>query len=148
MTVPEIRCSFCGRSNRDTKKMISGPRAFICDECVQLCAEIIVDERTPDGSALTVIGDHASTRAELTSRLTASEARARDLESAIRDIVRAVARVTETPKVIGCMWCGVELTDEGSARSHVATCDQHPAVIRLREFEAARTKKRRSRGDE
>lgn len=40
----DIQCSFCGKPRREVKKLISGPRVFICDECVGLCAEIIAEE--------------------------------------------------------------------------------------------------------
>jgi ATP-dependent Clp protease ATP-binding subunit ClpX len=37
-------CSFCGKSQRDVKKLIAGPTSFICDECVELCNDIIAEE--------------------------------------------------------------------------------------------------------
>jgi len=37
-------CSFCGKSQHDVKKLIAGPTVFICDECIELCNEIIVEE--------------------------------------------------------------------------------------------------------
>jgi len=39
-----IRCSFCGKSQDQVKKLIAGPNVFICDECVQLCNEIIAQD--------------------------------------------------------------------------------------------------------
>ena len=36
-----FRCSFCGKSQADVKKLISGPGVFICDECVALCVPIV-----------------------------------------------------------------------------------------------------------
>ena len=38
------RCSFCGKSQEEVKKLIAGPTVFICDECIALCNEIIVEE--------------------------------------------------------------------------------------------------------
>lgn len=38
---PQPICSFCARKESDVKKMISGPEAYICDDCVQMCADII-----------------------------------------------------------------------------------------------------------
>ena len=41
----KIRCSFCGKSQDQVKKLIAGPNgAYICDECVDICAEIIEEE--------------------------------------------------------------------------------------------------------
>ncbi len=39
-----LKCSFCGKSQREVKKLIAGPNAFICDECVELCNEIIAED--------------------------------------------------------------------------------------------------------
>ena len=39
-----LRCSFCGKSRKEVRKLISGPKVFICDECVGLCNEIIAKE--------------------------------------------------------------------------------------------------------
>ena len=38
------RCSFCGKSQEDVKKLIAGPTVFISDECIELCNEIMVEE--------------------------------------------------------------------------------------------------------
>ncbi|MBI2783357.1 MAG: ATP-dependent Clp protease ATP-binding subunit ClpX [Porticoccaceae bacterium] len=50
-----LYCSFCGKSQHDVRKLIAGPSVFICDECVDLCNDIISEEiqddatgRTPD----------------------------------------------------------------------------------------------------
>ena len=37
----DFHCSFCGKRRREVRKLISGPRVFICNECVVLCREII-----------------------------------------------------------------------------------------------------------
>ena len=39
-----LYCSFCGKSQQDVKKLIAGPSVFICDECVELCNDIIREE--------------------------------------------------------------------------------------------------------
>jgi len=39
-----LRCSFCGKSQREVRKLIAGPTVYICDECIELCNEIIADE--------------------------------------------------------------------------------------------------------
>ena len=38
-------CSFCGKSQHEVLKLIAGPTVFICDECVDLCVEIIKEEK-------------------------------------------------------------------------------------------------------
>lgn len=39
-----LSCSFCGKSQHEVKKLIAGPSVFICNECVELCADIVEDE--------------------------------------------------------------------------------------------------------
>lgn len=43
-----LYCSFCGKSQHEVKKLIAGPSVFICDECIELCNDIIRDELTGD----------------------------------------------------------------------------------------------------
>ena len=45
-------CSFCGKSQEEVKKLIAGPAVYICDECVALCNDIIVEEVEKEESAL------------------------------------------------------------------------------------------------
>ena len=52
-----LRCSFCGKTQKEVRKLIAGPGTYICDECVSLCSEIIADEmekeeKLPDGKSL------------------------------------------------------------------------------------------------
>jgi len=44
-------CSFCGKSQEDVAKLIAGPAVYICDECIELCNEIVLEGITPDESA-------------------------------------------------------------------------------------------------
>jgi len=39
-----LKCSFCGKTQKQVKKLIAGPGVYICDECIDLCNEIILDE--------------------------------------------------------------------------------------------------------
>ncbi len=45
----EIRCSFCGKSQSEVRKIIAGPRVYICNECVELCNEILAEELEKEG---------------------------------------------------------------------------------------------------
>ena len=40
----DLLCSFCGKSQDEVKKLIAGPSVYICDECIQLCNEIIAED--------------------------------------------------------------------------------------------------------
>ena len=44
----EFHCSFCGKQRREVRKLISGPRVFICDECVKLCNDILAKEEAAE----------------------------------------------------------------------------------------------------
>ena len=46
-TNEQLLCSFCGKSQRQVKKLIAGPGVYICDECIELCNEIIDEELAP-----------------------------------------------------------------------------------------------------
>ncbi len=52
-----LYCSFCGKSQHEVRKLIAGPSVFICDECVELCDDIIREEVLED---FVKSGDHAS----------------------------------------------------------------------------------------
>ena len=36
-----LRCSFCGKSEHEVQKLVAGPRVFICDACVAICADVL-----------------------------------------------------------------------------------------------------------
>ena len=40
----QLRCSFCGKTQEQVKRLIAGPNVYICDECIELCSEIIEEE--------------------------------------------------------------------------------------------------------
>jgi ATP-dependent Clp protease ATP-binding subunit ClpX len=46
-----LSCSFCGKSQREVKKLIAGPTVYICDECIELCNDIIAEEYGQEESA-------------------------------------------------------------------------------------------------
>lgn len=50
LSLTSLRCSFCGKSKGEVKRLIAGPSIYICNECVVICNEILADE-TGGGSA-------------------------------------------------------------------------------------------------
>ena len=55
-----LYCSFCGKSQHEVRKLIAGPTVFICDECVELCMDIVAGENK---SSLANVGrQHLSDR--------------------------------------------------------------------------------------
>jgi hypothetical protein len=57
-----LYCSFCGKSQHEVRKLIAGPTVFICDECVELCKDIIQEEKK---SSLSKSGDGVPTPKEI-----------------------------------------------------------------------------------
>jgi ATP-dependent Clp protease ATP-binding subunit ClpX len=51
-----IFCSFCGKNQTEVKKLIAGPSVYICDECIQLCSEVIEDEEEEKATKTTKPG--------------------------------------------------------------------------------------------
>ena len=45
-----LRCSFCGKSQDEVKRLIAGPTVYICDECIDLCNDIILEEGAAERS--------------------------------------------------------------------------------------------------
>ena len=62
----QLLCSFCGKSQRQVKKLIAGPGVYICDECIELCNEII-DEELTEKTSLDL--DHLPTPADIYATL-------------------------------------------------------------------------------
>ena len=61
-----LYCSFCGKSQHEVRKLIAGPTVFICDECVELCTDIIREESR---SSMVKSGDGVPSPAEICSVL-------------------------------------------------------------------------------
>ena len=47
----KLKCSFCGKGQDEVRKLIAGPTVYICDECVELCNDIIDEELYPEATA-------------------------------------------------------------------------------------------------
>jgi len=67
-TEKNLYCSFCGKSQHEVKKLIAGPSVFICDECIDLCNDIIRDEVAQDG-AISNVREGLPTPADLKANL-------------------------------------------------------------------------------
>ncbi|MBH9577814.1 ATP-dependent Clp protease ATP-binding subunit ClpX [Inhella proteolytica] len=64
-----LYCSFCGKSQHEVKKLIAGPSVFICDECIELCNDIIRDEVAAPAPALRSAKTDLPTPAEIKTTL-------------------------------------------------------------------------------
>ncbi len=54
-----LSCSFCGKSQREVRKLIAGPTVYICDECIKLCNDIIAEENDREAGQATNLAAHA-----------------------------------------------------------------------------------------
>lgn len=48
--VEYLKCNFCDKDQREVKRLVAGPSAHICDECIELAAEIVEEEAVKDRS--------------------------------------------------------------------------------------------------
>lgn len=64
-----LYCSFCGKSQHEVKKLIAGPSVFICDECIDLCNDIIRDETAGTELGAPTVTDTLPTPAEIKAHL-------------------------------------------------------------------------------
>jgi ATP-dependent Clp protease ATP-binding subunit ClpX len=81
-----LYCSFCGKSQHEVKKLIAGPSVFICDECIDLCNEIIRDELPAGDDSREARGDlpiPAEIKANLDNYVIGQEAAKRGLSVAV-----------------------------------------------------------------
>ena len=81
-----VACSFCGKSQDEVRKMIAGPTVYICDECVDLCSDIIAQEtlmETPGATWACPICQQPRTRSD-TLRLSETRRVCRPCAEAIR----------------------------------------------------------------
>ncbi len=64
-----LYCSFCGKSQHEVRKLIAGPSVFICDECIDLCNDIISEEAQADKGERSATGRKLPTPHEICERL-------------------------------------------------------------------------------
>jgi len=83
-----LYCSFCGKTQHEVRSLVAGPHVFICDECIDLCSDII------DEQLLRLIeGDEASARAMSTERLSHYVEHARKGEQRHRLALHGIERM-------------------------------------------------------
>ena len=65
-----LYCSFCGKSQHEVRKLIAGPTVFICDECVELCMDIIREETQDESGEIPRRRAYATGHLRLSSTIT------------------------------------------------------------------------------
>src|SRR5438067_3539321 len=96
----QLLCSFCGKSQRQVKKLIAGPGVYICDECIDLCNEIIDEElTTPAQLDLDNLPRPRDIYAVLNDYVVSQEEAKRTLSVAVYNHYKRVQMVTEDGEV-------------------------------------------------
>jgi|ERR1051325_6004278 hypothetical protein len=106
-----LHCSFCGKSQHDVRKLIAGPSVYICDECVNLCTDIIRDEapiwkvvillaegEKSGSDAYPAALEHA--RGQSTEKIASYMEQGRQLAEHNRGILRHIDRLLATPHAV------------------------------------------------
>ena len=123
----QLLCSFCGKSQRQVKKLIAGPGVYICDECIDLCNEIIDEElAAPTHLDLDNLPRPTEIYTLLNEYVVGQEDSKRTLSVAVYNHYKRVQH-------------GSRATTRSSSRSRTSSCSARPAAAR-------RSWRRRSRG--
>ena len=96
-----LYCSFCGKSQHEVKKLIAGPSVFICDECIDLCNDIIRDEQPPLTAVKAPdkeVPTPAELKAHLDSYVIGQEAAKRTLAVAVYNHYKRLRHKQTAPK--------------------------------------------------
>lgn len=82
------RCSFCGKAQTEVETLVAGPGVFICDECVQICRQVIKKKHKPatQGLPSSLLPDNATTEA-LLKMLAGYNGHFARIDAAMQDIV-------------------------------------------------------------
>ena len=122
----QLLCSFCGKSQRQVKKLIAGPGVYICDECIDLCNEIIDEElTTPSHLDLDNLPRPKEIYDLLNDYVVSQEEAKRTLSVAVYNHYKRVQMVTEDGEVelqksnillLGPTGCGKTLLAQTLAR--------------------------------
>jgi hypothetical protein len=82
-----LYCSFCDKSQDQIRKLVAGPKALICDECVDVCVDIISDDRGPGGASA-----DTDSQAPLTSPLLTARCSLCRMPSVVEELVAVIGR--------------------------------------------------------
>lgn len=119
-----LHCSFCGKSDKETKKMIAGPSVYICDECVDLCQDIIQEDSENVEIDTSELPTPMEMKAELDKYVIGQEEAKESLSVAIYNHYKRIYKSTDITDeiqksnilLIGDSGCGKTLLAETIAR--------------------------------
>ena len=115
----QLLCIFCGKSQRQVKKLIAGPGVYICDECIDLCNEIIDEELTaPPTFELENLPKPQEINAVLNEYVVGQEGAKRALSVAVYNHYKRVQMARTAART------------RSSCRSRTSCCSGRPAAAR------------------
>jgi ATP-dependent Clp protease ATP-binding subunit ClpX len=101
-------CSFCGKSQHEVRKLIAGPTVFICDECVELCMDIIREEQDRAGKVATDVPTRRKSRKVLDDYVIGQEHAKKVLSVAVYNHYKRLQRTRQeattssSPRATSC----------------------------------------------
>jgi ATP-dependent Clp protease ATP-binding subunit ClpX len=93
-----LRCSFCNKSQREVKKLIAGPTVFICDECVDICLDIIAEDRLLEQQQETKLPKPSEIKALLDEYVIGQEQAKKKLAVAVYNHFRRIEFAERAPR--------------------------------------------------
>jgi ATP-dependent Clp protease ATP-binding subunit ClpX len=118
-------CSFCGKNQKEVKKLIAGPAVYICDECIQLCSEIIEEETEKEAGDLANLMTPKEIKFKLDEYVIEQETAKKILAVAVYNHYKRLDTIVNQPDVeiqksnillIGPTGCGKTLLAQTLAR--------------------------------
>ena len=120
-----LYCSFCGKNQKEVSKLIAGPAVYICDECIQLCSEIIEEESEKEAEKLVGIFTPQDIKEKLDEYVIEQDEAKKNLAVAVYNHYKRLDSVVNTKDVeiqksnillIGPTGCGKTLLAQTMAR--------------------------------
>jgi ATP-dependent Clp protease ATP-binding subunit ClpX len=94
--IENARCSFCGKSQSQVKRMVAGPGVYICNECIELCEEIIDVEEIPDEINFDEVPKPIEIKRKLNEYVIAQKKAKRALSVAVYNHYKRITSLNET----------------------------------------------------
>ncbi len=124
----DLRCSFCGKSQKEVRKLIAGPNVYICDECIGLCNDIIAEEvdKGAEVSSAFVVPKPAEIKAVLDEYIIGQDTAKKVLAVAVHNHYKRIESRTDSNDVelqksnillIGPTGCGKTLLAQTLAKT-------------------------------
>ena len=124
-----LRCSFCGKSQHEVRKLIAGPTVYICNECVEVCLDIIAEDRVHEAKARQqVLAKPPEIKAYIDEYVIGQETAKKKLVVAVYNAVRYLEFILAALERQSTTDFEVVIADDGSGPEIKSLVDQVKAV--------------------